>query len=33
MLTPNKVSIARSSLEVRETVIGTRIAWSVSTNQ
>jgi hypothetical protein len=27
MPTPNKVSIARSRLEVRETVIGTRIAW------
>ena len=33
MLTPNSVSMARSRLEVRETVIGTRIACSVSTNQ
>jgi hypothetical protein len=32
MLTPNKVSIARSRLEVRETVIGTRIALSVGKN-
>jgi hypothetical protein len=32
MLTPNKVSIARNRFEVREIVIGTRIACSASTN-
>jgi hypothetical protein len=33
MLTPNSVSMARNRFEVRETVIGTRIALSVSKNQ
>jgi len=33
MLTPNKVSMARNRFDVRETVIGTRIALSVSTSQ
>lgn len=32
MSTPNKLAMLRSRLEVRETVIGTMIACSVSTN-